>query len=70
MAFLVEYEDLKKLLNVFYHAPYHQAVPYVNLMQGFKEAESGITLKEKVEMELALAAQGKPKEESDGGNGL
>jgi hypothetical protein len=57
MSFAIEYEDLKKLLNVFYNSPYRNVVGYIELLHNLKETESDITLKEKIDLEIALAAK-------------
>lgn len=59
MDFKISYENLKALLNVLYGSPYRNVVPYVDMLHALKEEDSDLTLKQKVDLEIALANQPK-----------
>lgn len=42
--FIINVEDSKKLLSVLYSLPYHQAVPFVEIMHSLKEEDGEVTL--------------------------
>jgi hypothetical protein len=50
--FLLNYDDAKKLLDVFYKSPYGVVHPYVEILHGLKEDISALTLKEHLELEV------------------
>jgi hypothetical protein len=63
MSFKISYDELKVLLNVLYGSPYRQVVPYIDMLHGLKEEGTNITLKEKVDLEIALSQkQATPQE--------
>lgn len=59
MSFKISYEDLKVLLNVFYGAPYRQVVGIIEMLHALKEEDTDLTLKQKVDIEVALNSQSK-----------
>jgi hypothetical protein len=63
MAFTIEYEDLKKILSVFYNSPYRNVVNFVEILHNLKEIDSNLTLKQKIDIENALAAEAVDKGE-------
>lgn len=61
MDFKISYEDLKVILNVFYGSPYRNAIQFIDMLHALKEEGTDLTLKEKVDLEIALSNQ--PKQE-------
>lgn len=64
MDFKISYDQLKALLSVFYNSQYNQALPFINMLHALKEDETGLSLREKIDLEIALANQPKETEEN------
>lgn len=65
MDFKISYDYLKVLLNALYGSPYRNVAPYIEMLHNLKEEGTDLTLKQKIDIELAIANQ--PKlEESNG----
>lgn len=44
MQFKINYEDVKRLLGIFYNSPYQVSAPYVELLHNLKDDNEGIFL--------------------------
>ena len=56
-GFLVNYEDAKKLLEVFYNSPYKNVLPYVEILHKMPEIDGlqgTFSFKERIEQSKVL----------------
>jgi hypothetical protein len=58
--FTLSYEDAKKILGVFYNSPYRNVAYFVDILHASKEEGTDITLKQKIDLENALASENLP----------
>ncbi len=54
MDFKISYEDAKKILSVFENSVYRQVIGYIEILHSLKEEGTDLTLKEKIDLEIAL----------------
>lgn len=64
MSFKISFEDAKRILGVFYNCKYNEAIGYIEILHNLKEEDSGLTLKEKIAVEVALAQQAQTLKEA------
>lgn len=55
MQFTITYEDVKKLLGVFYNSPYQVSAPYVDIIHNMK-GEDGQSFLHHLEVEKSIVA--------------
>jgi hypothetical protein len=63
MDFKISYEDAKKILGIFYNAPYRQVIEFVAILDNLKQIDGELTLKQMVEAEIAATNSPIPKTE-------
>lgn len=55
--FYIEYEDIKKILAVFYNSAYKEVVHYVDIIHNAKEVDGYVTLKQRLDIESSASVQ-------------
>jgi hypothetical protein len=60
LSFSINYEDAKKLLEVFYNSPYKNVLPYVEIMHNMQEINGSLSLKERLDIEVKNLNQVEP----------